>query len=296
MAIDSKTMKRIIYIPFDQLHRSYGAMKYANSKNDVIALVESARMNTGEQWHKERLFFMISAARHFAQSLRDEGFMVEYVQAPTTIDGLKSIQTKYSELPIICAEPSSFRMYANLKEFGVEFIENDFFLTPRALFNSWAKEQKSFLMENFYRKQRVRLGILMEGTHPVGGAWNYDKENRLPPPKNYSGPVYFVHERDAIDKEVADQLEYEPTTTWATTREGALAQLNYFIEHHFMEFGPLEDAMTTQNWALHHSLLSPYINVGLLHPGEVVRAAEQAYYDGKTTIESAEGLLQALRL
>jgi len=80
-------MKRIIYIPFDHLHRNYGALKDANPKEDVIAFVESERMTTGRPWHKERLFFLISSARHFAQSLEDEGFSVEYIKAPTSIDG-----------------------------------------------------------------------------------------------------------------------------------------------------------------------------------------------------------------
>jgi len=74
-------MKRIIYLAFDHLHRDFGALKQVNSKEDVIALVESARMTTGRKWHKERLFFLIASARHFAQSLREEGFTVEYVKA-----------------------------------------------------------------------------------------------------------------------------------------------------------------------------------------------------------------------
>jgi deoxyribodipyrimidine photolyase-related protein len=162
-------MKRILYIPFDHLHRGYGVMKDADSSNDVIVLIESARMTTGDGWHKERLFFMISAARHFAEELRVSGFTVEYVKAATTVDGLKVVRAKHGELPIVCAEPSSFRQYVDLKKFGVEYVENDFFLTSRTLFMDWAKAQKSFLMENFYRKQRVRLGILMEGSD--SGGW-----------------------------------------------------------------------------------------------------------------------------
>ena len=84
-------MKRIIYIPFDHLHRNFGALKGADPKEDVIALVESARMTTGRNWHKERLFFLISSARHFAKSLEEEGFTVEYIKATTTIDGLNKI-------------------------------------------------------------------------------------------------------------------------------------------------------------------------------------------------------------
>ena len=287
-------MKRIIYIPFDHLHRNFGALKDANPKEDVIALVESTRMTSGRNWHKERLFFLISSARHFAQSLEEEGFTVEYVQAATTVDGLKIAQKKYPALPIICAEPSSFRQFDALQKYGVTFVENDFFLTSRTLFKSWADTQKSYLMESFYRKQRVRLNILMEGSDPQGGAWNFDKENRLPPPKKYEGPAYLEHARDEIDNQVAKQLSHTPTTTWATTRKGALAQLANFIKNHFAEFGPLEDAMTSDNWALHHSLLSPYINNGLLHPSEVIKAAVKAFNSGSVPIESAEGFIRQI--
>ena len=287
-------MKRIIYLAFDHLHRDFGALKQANSVDDVIALVESARMTTGRNWHKERLFFLISSARHFAQILREEGFTVEYVKAATTIDGLEIISEKYKALPIICAEPSSFRQFSALNEYGVSFVANDFFLTPRSLFHSWASEQKSYLMESFYRKQRTRLNILMDGKEPIGGAWNFDKENRLPPPKKYEGPPYLEHQRDEIDREVGVELGHALTTTWATTRTGALAQMKNFFDNHFAEFGPLEDAMTNENWALHHSLLSPYLNNGLLHASEVINAATDAFHSGKVPIESAEGFIRQI--
>ena len=287
-------MKRIIYIPFDHLHRKYGALKDADPKSDVIAFIESARMTTGRNWHKERLFFLISSARHFAKSLEDEGFTVEYVKAATTIDGLNTISKKHKQLPITCAEPSSFRQFDALKKHGVIFVDNDFFLTPRPLFTQWAGGQKSFLMESFYRAQRVRLGVLVEAGKPTGGAWNFDKENRLPPPKKYVGPKYLEHTRDEIDKEVAKELGHTPTKNWGTTRKAALAQMKNFFDNHFGEFGPLEDAMTTDNWALHHSLLSPYINNNLLHPSEVVSAAGKAFAKGDIPIESAEGFIRQL--
>ena len=287
-------MKRIIYIPFDHLHRSFGALKDTDPAHDLIALVESERMTSGRKWHKERLFFLISSARHFAQSLESEGFTVEYIKAPTTIDGLDVISAKHKNLPILCAEPSSFTQYEALVKYGVSFVDNDFFLTPRPLFKQWADEQKTFLMENFYRKQRIRLNVLMEGKEPVGGAWNFDKDNRLPPPKKYEGAPYLEHKRDKIDEEVAAELAHTPTTTWATTRQGALSQLQNFMSNHFAEFGPLEDAMTTQNWALHHSLLSPYLNNGLLHASEVINAAIKEFKTGGIPIESAEGFIRQI--
>ena len=285
-------MKRILYIAFDHLHRNFGVLKDADPHNDLIVLVESARMTSGRPWHPLQLHFLISSAHHFAQDLRSEGFTVEYITSATTTNGLDQVRAKHGDLPIVAAEPSSFKQSANLSAYGVNFIDNDFFLTPRSLFSHWASSQKNFLMENFYRGQRIRLGVLVEGNSPVGGAWNFDKENRLPPPKNYEWPPYLEFAPDEIDKNVAQQLGIAAPNTWATTRTGALAALANFIDNHFAEFGPYEDAMPSDNWALHHSLLSPYINNGLLHPSEVVEAAVKAFDSGKIPIASCEGFIR----
>lgn len=287
-------MKRAIYLPFDHLNLNYGALAASNPKSDLIIMVESERMTTGRKWHGQRLHFLISSARHFAADLESRGYTVRYLKSTDTVEGLKSVRQEFPEITIVSAEPSSVRQYAALKKFGVEFIENDFFLTPRALFTSWADGQKSYLMENFYRAQRIRLGILVNGNKPIGGAWNFDKENRLPPPKNYTWPAYLEHQRDKIDDQVAKEIGYSPDGTWATTRAGALAQLKNFIENHFANFGPYEDAMAADNWALHHSLLSPYLNNGLLHAREVIDAAVAAYASGAVPIASAEGFIRQI--
>jgi deoxyribodipyrimidine photolyase-related protein len=284
--------ERILFVAFDHLSQNHGVLKAANPNADAVVLVESQRMVQGRKWHKERLFFLISSARHFAKQLESQGFTVRYLQAATTIEGLKQAQTEFGQLPIISAEPSSYRQYANLKEFGVQFIENDFFLTSREHFKLWAEKQKTFVMENFYRAQRIRLGLLVDNGQPEGGRWNYDQDNRLPPPKNYDWPPYLEHQRDEIDLALATELEYVATTTWATTREGALAQLQNFIENHLHAFGPYEDAIAADNWALHHSLLSPYLNNGLLHAQEVVFAVIRAYENKQAPIESVEAFVR----
>ena len=286
--------ERIVYVPFDHLNFDRGAMKLADPAADVLVLVESKRMTEGRPWHKERLFFLISAARHFAAEAEARGYTVRYLKAETTIHGLTTARKEFGELQIVCAEPSSFRQFAQLQEFGVQFVENDLFLTSRSDFALWAGKQKRFVMENFYRAQRVRLGILVVSGEPVGGRWNYDAENRLPPPKNYVWPPHLEHERVAIDKEVETELGHTATKTWATTRAGALKQLEYFIEHHLAEFGPYEDAIAADEWALHHSLLSPYMNVGLLHASEVVEAAVAAFARGGYAIESVEAFVRQI--
>ena len=156
-------------------------------------------------------------------------------------------------------------------------------------------------MENFYRAQRVRLDVLMEGSSPVGGKWNYDADNRLPPPKGaHAWPQYLEHQRDDIDKRVLREIKErkipvfgdDPDSTWATTRAGALAQLSHFCENVFAEFGAYEDAMPNESWAVNHSLLSPYLNIGLLHAEEVIEAALAKFSEGGIPLAGAEGFIR----
>jgi deoxyribodipyrimidine photolyase-related protein len=182
-------------------------------------------------------------------------------------------------------------------------LPNDFFLTPRPLFAQWAGAQKSLVMENFYRAQRLRLNILMEGAEPLGGRWNYDADNRMPPPKGeHKWPPYLEHPRDEIDRQVLQEIADRklpvygdaPDTTWGTTRAAALKQLDHFLNKAFSEFGAYEDAMTTQSWAVNHSLLSPYLNVGLLHAEEVVAAALKRFKMGDIPLAGAEGFIRQI--
>ncbi len=289
-----KDAKRILFIAFDHLNGDYGVMRNADPKTDLVLLVESSRMASTTRFHKERLFYLLSAARHFAEEQQAKGFSVEYLKAIDTPSGIREAKEKHGNLPVVSAEPSSFKQYRQLSELGVEFVPNDFFLTSRELFVQWAGSQKTFVMENFYRLQRKRLGLLMEGDKPVGGQWNFDHDNRLPPPKNYTWPDRLEHERDGIDLEVAKELDHQPANTWATTRAGALKQLDHFLDNHLVGFGPYEDAVTDDDWSLHHSLLSPYLNNGLLHASEVVAAVVDRFDKGLAPMQSVEGFIRQL--
>jgi len=287
-------VKRIIYVSHDQLNAGYGALKKAKPNDDLIVLVESQRMLAAEFGSKVRLYFLLSSAAHFVKSLQDDGYTVIYQKAATTTDGLKEVLKKYPNLPIIAATPSSFRLKQSLSDFGVTFVENDFFLTPAKIFSDWASSQKSYLMESFYRAQRIRLNILVEKGKPVGGAWNFDKENRSPLPKGYKFPPYLQHKADEIDNQIASELGIKPVSDFATSRDGAKRVLKNFLDNHFALFGPYEDAMTVDNWSLHHSLLSPYLNNGLLHPAEVIDAAVKRFEKGDIPIASAEGFIRQI--
>ena len=245
----------------------------------------------------------MATREHFLQELREEGFTVIFIQSKDTAAGITQFRKDFPGSELIAAQPSSHKQLQQFQELEITLLLNDFFLTPRPLFAQWAQGQKSLVMENFYRAQRLRLNILMDGSEPVGGRWNYDAENRLPPPKGeHQWPSYLRHTRDEIDQRVLQEITERslpvfgdaPDSTWGTTRQAALKQLNHFLDKAFMEFGAYEDAMTTQSWAVNHSLLSPYLNVGLLHAEEVVAAALKRFKKGDIPLAGAEGFIRQI--
>jgi deoxyribodipyrimidine photolyase-related protein len=86
----------------------------------------------------------------------------------------------------------------------------------------------------------------------------------------------------------------DPTGLWATDRSGALRRLDHFITNLLPRFGPHEDAMTERSWHLAHSMLSPYLNLGLILPGEVCDRVEAAYRSGTVPLASAEGFIRQI--
>jgi deoxyribodipyrimidine photolyase-related protein len=291
--------KRLIYVAHDNLNLTKGALAEAKPSSDEIVMVESARMLSSSRWHRQRIFFMLSAARHFAEELRGRGYKVHYVKASSTATGINSIKSRFEE--VVAVEPASFRLSDALTNIGVQFIANDFFLTSRAAFRSWADSQKSLKMENFYRWQRARLNVLMKNGEPEGGKWNFDEANRLAPPKEpYPWPDYPSFPRDEIDLEVIKEISSLDLVgslsekSWGTTRAAALKQLEFFLDKSLRDFGPFEDAMTSASWSLYHSLLSPYLNLGLITPDEVLSRALEVYRERDIPIASCEGFIRQI--
>ena len=296
-----RAMQRItVFVPYDHLNLRRGALRNARPETHDILMVESDRMLRTRTWHAQRLHLLLSAGAHFRAECAAAGYTVHFRQAATTAAGIEAHRAETGQA-VIAAEPSSHEMFDNLRAIDVEFVPNDFFLTGRDEFAQWAGGQRSLLMETFYRWQRTRFGILMDAGKPLGGRWNFDDENRLPPPKpGHVYPQYLRHELDAIDeavwRDIVDRglpvIGAEPDGTWGTTRTAAVAQLRHFLDHAFAQFGPYEDAMADEHWAMYHSLLAPYMNLGLLHAGEIVRAAVERFERGDIPLSSAEGFIR----
>ncbi len=284
---------------FDQLDPGLPAVTGADPATDTVLLVTSRRLVEGRPWHRQRLHLILSAAAHFAEDLRSAGFTVDERTAPTLADGLAAHVAEVRPDEVVATEANSPGGRRLQHRLGVRTLRSTQFLCHPEHFAEWAGSRRGRLrMEDFYRWQRIRLGVLVDGDQPVGGVWNLDAENREPPPRDgRSWPAVPPIGKDAIDGRILASLPAScvgapPDGRWPVTRAQALERLSSFIAHGLPVFGPHEDAMLAAEWKLAHSVLSSSLNLGLLRPLEVVRAAESAYLDGSVPLASAEGFIR----
>ncbi len=290
-----------VIVPYDQLSRTHGAMKNAHPDTHEILIIESTSMLSSRTWHAQRLYLLLSASEHFAAECEAEGFKVHRVRSESLSSGIQAFVAEHPDHQLVATQPRSRALQGSFENLNIQLVNDDSFLTSRAEFHAWAAGRNTLTQEHFYRWQRARLGYLMDGATPVGGAWNFDQDNRLPPPKpGYLWPTPLTFAVDDIDQATLTKLEASDLSLWgtatlglwATTREGALQQLDWFLTHSLSAFGPYEDAMPKDSWAGYHSMLSPYLNLGLLSPQEVCDAAIARFEQGDVPINSIEGFIR----
>jgi deoxyribodipyrimidine photolyase-related protein len=307
-------MKSLVFILGDQLTRSLSALDGFDPAKDIVLMVEVAGEATYVRHHKQKIAFIFSAMRHFAEDLRAEGLSVDYVRLDSDDNSgsftgeLRRAVERHKPDRIVVTEPGEWRVlemmrgWHELMALPVDIRQDDRFFATRARFARWAEGRKAYRMEFFYREMRRETGLLMDGAEPVGGQWNFDQENRKALPSGTKLPNRERFEPDGITKDVitlvrdrfADHFGDLEPFGWATTRAGALEALEHFITHCLSNFGDFQDAMKTGEPFLFHALLSPYLNIGLLTAREVCLAAEQAFKRKAAPLNAVEGFIRQI--
>lgn len=298
----------------DQLSHSISSLKDI-CPEDVILICELHDETTYVKHHPKKIAFLFAAMRHFANELNEKNYVVRYVTLtdPMNTGSFTSeIQRTLIEKPfqkIIVTEPGEYRIkkmmetWEGIFQIPVEIREDNRFLCQISEFKKWSSNKKQLRMEYFYREMRKKYTILMEDNgNPVGGKWNYDKENRKPPKSGLQSPQRIKHKKTAVLLEVLSLVEEKFSHHfgkllpfhYAITRKQALIELDDFIDNILANFGDYQDAMQEGQAYLNHSLLSSYINAGLLLPLEICKKAEAAYHSGKIPLNSAEGFIRQI--
>lgn len=302
-------MPKLILILGDQLSHDLSALRAAEP-GDIIVMAEVMAEASYVRHHPKKIALIFAAMRKFAAELTDRGWQVAYTQLDDPdnsqrIDGeLLRRAAEHDAKDIIATEPGEWRLIQILSQMPLPLrqLPDDRFLATHAEFEDWARDRKELRMEWFYRLMRRKTGLLMEGDEPAGGKWNYDHDNRKPAAPDLFRPRPPQFPPDDITQQVLDLVQGRFGDNfgdllpfdYATDRAGALRVLNHFIDHSLDLFGPYQDAMLMDDPFLHHSILSPYLNCGLLSPAEVCQAAADAWQAGKVRLNSAEGFIRQI--
>jgi deoxyribodipyrimidine photolyase-related protein len=296
----------------DQLTRSLSALTGLDTAADTVLMAEVMGECAYVPHHPKKIALILSAMRHFAAALEAEGVRVRYIRLDDpantgTLTGeVARAAASLRPAAIIATEPGEWRVREAMqgweRETGVVVTIRDDtrFIASRADFAAWAEGRKSLRMEFFYREMRRRTGLLMDGAEPAGGAWNFDAENRKRLPKGTRIPTPPRFAPDAITEGVLRLVaERFPTNfgslagfSFPVTPAEAEASLAAFLRERLPQFGDYQDAMAKGEPTLFHALISTSLNIGLLDPLAVCRAAEVEWRKGRAPLNAVEGFVR----
>ena len=310
-----KTIDRLVFVLGDQLSMTLSALNDADPAATVVLMAEVADETTYVRHHRRKLAYILSAMRHHAEALRAAGWTVDYVtlddpdNSGSFTGELARAAERHAPALIVATEAGEWRVRAMQDSWGDRFEQavdirgDDRFVCDHAEFEAWANDgRKALTMEFFYRDMRRKTGLLMDGAKPVGERWNFDHENRKPAKNDLMMPKPLSFAPDAITRDVLALVERRfpdhpgrlDGFDFAVTAADAVAQRAQFLDHALPLFGDYEDAMLTDVPFLWHSVLSPYINSGLLDPLDLCREVEKRFRAGKVPINAAEGFVRQI--
>ncbi len=301
----------LVLVLGDQLTAGRGALATARAGVDHVVMAEVAEEATYVAHNRHKIALIFAAMRNFCEELRGRGFTVHYFPWEQGVRDLREAVVAALQdsgaVRLRCCEPGEYRVLENIRawelDVPLEICTDDRFLCSRNDFAAWAKGRKQLRMEFFYREMRKRYELLLDASgKPEGGKWNYDADNRkgwrgkepLPerPRAATTGPLPDVLRlvAEAFPDQPGDLGRFD----LATDRAGAESQFEWFVDNALGKFGTYQDALAEESPWLFHSLISMYLNIGLLDPLAVCRRVEDAYRSGDCDLAAAEGFIRQI--
>ena len=311
---ESKSVRNLVLVLGDQLSTSLSSLVAADRSQDLVLMCEVVEEATYVRHHKKKIILLFSAMRHFALELEALGWRVAY----TRLDDAGNAGSFSGEIAravaankperIIVTEPGEWRVLKAIHGWSAKFdvpvdiLPDTRFISSNGDFAAWADGRKQLRMEYFYRDIRRKTGLLMDGDEPSGGQWNFDHDNRKPAKADLFMPQPAHFQQDRITREVvalvkerfADHFGDADPFWFAVTRADAEAAFDHFLETGLAKFGDYQDAMVLGERFLYHSLISIYLNCGLLDPLTVCRKVDAAYRAGRVPLNAAEGFIRQI--
>lgn len=237
------------------------------------AFMAEASIGPTHYTNKRRVVTQMSAMRHCRDRLTESGVDLVYKTLEEADDWNAAFCKTIKEVRpkrIVAIRPGSQDTRNTLdqicNDLGVELVvkRDSRFFTDEAFFADYAAGRKDLRLEYFYRRVRNEFHILLnKDRSPVGGAWNFDKENRGAFGKDGPGEVPEPEPQpaDATTQEVItwvrERFDKNPGSLEAFTdpvdADGAEAALADFVERRLPLLPPTPTVRATTQCRLQRS-------------------------------------------
>jgi deoxyribodipyrimidine photolyase-related protein len=278
----------------------------------AVVIVEEWLFFRQYRFHRQKLIFHRASMKFYEDYLKKEGFDVLYIESDNELSDIRELipwlaEKGYSEVHY-CDPVDDWLMKRLASTAASSFINLKQYPSPGFIHSEdeikgYYQGLKRFHQTDFYIHWRKNKKILLDARgKPVGGKWTFDDENRKPYPRGNQPPKVTFPAANSFWKDAVTyvQLNFnqnpgslESPFRYPCTFEESQRWLTDFISERFYGFGTYEDALVQEEHLLHHSLLSPLLNVGLLTPDEVLHQILDGW-ENNIPLNSLEGFIRQL--
>ncbi|MEI6410086.1 MAG: cryptochrome/photolyase family protein [Bacteroidota bacterium] len=281
--------------------------------SDTIYLVEEWLFFKQYNFHKQKIGLHRASMKFYESYLQSKNIKVVYIDAFNPLSDIRKLIPHLKSAGITTFEYIDTtdcwleqRIEKACNTFGVKANKNKspLFLNGSEEIASYFSDKKRMFKTDFYKYQRQIRHILLENNgKPVGGKWTFDDENRLKYPKGKTPPEITFLKPNHCQTEAIDYVkEYFPAN-YGALNSNIVYPINFadskkwlqdFFKTRFDAFGIYEDAIVANEYILHHSVLTPMLNVGLLTPQFVIEEALQYADNHDIPLNSVEGFIRQI--
>jgi deoxyribodipyrimidine photolyase-related protein len=278
-----------------------------------VVMVEEYLFFRQYTFHKQKLVFHRASMKAYTSILQQQGYDVTYIEAHDTQADIRKLLPYLEKQGITEIHYNDVtdnwlqqRLSAHAQQCNLSRVtyESPLFLSTSDDIDAYFSNKKRFFQADFYTHQRQRFRILVDDDlQPTGGKWSFDTENRLKYPKGKIPPAIQFPDATEFWREAVAYVEANFATNYGrasnyfiypTTSRESRTWLQHFFQSRFAEFGSFEDALVTHEHILHHSMLTPMMNVGLLTPKEVLNRAVTFARENDVPLNSLEGFIRQI--
>lgn len=280
-------------------------------ENDLpIYLIEEFLFFKQYNFHKQKIAFHRATMKSYEAYLNEKGHSVYYIQSDNPQSDLRTFIKEKNEVEIIhLIEPTDNWLEKRLSTFSkrgklVSYPTQLFLNTKEDNATFFRQDKKFFFHKTFYKQQRIKHDLLLnKDATPVGGNWSYDVDNRKKYPKGKTPPeIKFPDKTKYWEEAVSYVEEYFNDNIGSVGNQGyypitygqADEWLEQFLKFRFHDFGAYEDAIVSKQAILHHSVLSPLMNVGLITPSSILKKSLAYAAEHDIPINSTEGFVRQI--